>query len=331
MPTIFTVNISNCYKDIQKFVEKGILSFLDIIPKTEYISIYPNHSLELYSDSYRESLKEGWLINESKEDNLSFFQILNNIYQQILSQWGEDPNTHIILISTLDRFKDKDVSSMISINFNSKISIILIDTTSREKYNKFNILNRLVEKHNGYFKIISRINDFNNVLQQLYRIYYKPYSCECICGNINLPLQIYPAPRESLFPKVFSIIGFLTESDAPLPAYRSRYLLLPYEKQKNPLNTYEVIQKSLSNKNVYAIVIFSNNSYGYIHTVNDSSYMSLSTIPTVEKEIEVPSKHDKSFKIPILQSETSYFKADLNLIPKIIRYIPFNKRIKTIF
>jgi len=39
--------------------------------------------------------------------------------------------------------------------------------------------------------------------------------------------------------------------------------------------------------------------------------MSLSTIPTVEKEIEVPSKHEKSFKIPILQSETSYFKADL--------------------
>jgi len=105
MPTIFTVNIPNCYKDIQKFVEKGILSFLDIIPKTEYISIYPNHLLELYSDSYRDSLKEGWLINESKEDNISFFQILNDIYQQTISHWGEDPNTHIILISTLDRFK----------------------------------------------------------------------------------------------------------------------------------------------------------------------------------------------------------------------------------
>ena len=39
--------------------------------------------------------------------------------------------------------------------------------------------------------------------------------------------------EEPLFPKIFSVIGFLTESDAPLPAYRSRYLLLPYEKQVN--------------------------------------------------------------------------------------------------
>ncbi|OUM67225.1 hypothetical protein PIROE2DRAFT_5384, partial [Piromyces sp. E2] len=150
----------------------------------------------------------------------------------------------------------------------------------------------------------------------------KPYHCELICGNINLPLQIYPTPREPLFPKVFSIIGFLTESDAPLPAYKSRYLLLPYEKQKNPLNTYQVIQKSLINKNVYAIVTFGDESYGYIHTANDTSYMSLSIIPTLEQEVEEISKYDKSFKIPIFQSETSYFKADMNLIPRIIKCIP---------
>ncbi|ORX42154.1 hypothetical protein BCR36DRAFT_416284, partial [Piromyces finnis] len=322
MPTIFTINIPNCYTDIQRFVEKGILSFLDIIPKTEYISIYQKHSLELYSDNYKESLKSGWLTIEDNTKNVSFTETLTNIYQQILNQWGEDPDIHIILIATIDRFQDKDVSSMISMNFKSKLSIIILDTTSRVKYNKFNNLHNLVQKHRGYFKIINQIHDFNDVLQQLYRIYYKPYHCECICGNINLPLQIYPTLKEPLFPKVFSIIGFLTETDAPLPAYKSRYLLLPYEKQKNPLNTYQVIQKSLMNKRVYAIVTFNNGNYGYIHTTNDSSYMSLSLIPTLEQEVEVISKHDKSFKIPILQSETSYFKADLNLIPKIIRYIP---------
>jgi len=60
---------------------------------------------------------------------------------------------------------------MISINFKSKLSIILIDTTSRVKYSKFNKLHNLVQKHRGYFKIINQINDFNDNLQQLYRIY----------------------------------------------------------------------------------------------------------------------------------------------------------------
>ncbi|ORX83620.1 hypothetical protein BCR32DRAFT_266844 [Anaeromyces robustus] len=322
MPTIFAVNISNNYIDIQKFVEKGILSFLDIIPKTEYISIYPKYSLGLYSDKYRDSLKEGWLTNNEVENNIEFNQILNNVYQQTLNQWGEDPDIHIILISTLDNFKEKDVSSMALLNFNVKISLILIDTTSRIEYRKFNKLNLLTQKHRGYFKILNQINDFNNILQQIYRIYYKPYNCECICGNITLPLQLYPAPKEPIFPKVFSIIGFLTQSDAPLPAYKSRYLLLPFEKQKNPLNTYKVIQKSLINKNVYAIVFFSNKSYGYIHTSIDSSYMSLSVIPKLENEVEESPKYDKSFNIPILQNEISYFKADLNLIHKIIMYIP---------
>jgi len=105
MPTIFTINIPNCYTEIQKFVEKGILSFLDIIPKTEYISIYPKHLLELYSDNYRESLKEGWSNIEDNESDASFTEILTNLYQQILNQWGEDPDTHIILISTLDKFQ----------------------------------------------------------------------------------------------------------------------------------------------------------------------------------------------------------------------------------
>jgi hypothetical protein len=313
MPTIFTVNIPNFNNEIKKIVEKGILSFLDIIPKTEYISIYPKYSLGLYNDNYRESLK-GWLTNDNNDyngENIIFSQMLTNIYQQTINQWGEDANIHIILVTTLDSFKEKDVSSMISLNFNSKLSIILIDTTGKEKFSKFNNLYKVVQKHKGFFKIIDQIIDFNDVLQQIYRIYYKPYSCECICGNINLPIQVYPTPKEPLFPKIFSVIGFLTESDAPLPAYRSRYLLLPYEKQKNPLNTYNVFQKSLLNKNVFAIVVFSNKSYGYIHTTTDTSYMSLSVIPTVEKEIDLCSNHEKSYTIPIYQNETSYFKADL--------------------
>jgi len=39
--------------------------------------------------------------------------------------------------------------------------------------------------------------------------------------------------------------------------------------------------------------------------------MSLSVIPTVEKEIDLCSNHEKSYTIPIYQNETSYFKADL--------------------
>jgi len=39
--------------------------------------------------------------------------------------------------------------------------------------------------------------------------------------------------------------------------------------------------------------------------------MSISVIPSLEQEVETISRHDKSFKIPIPQSETSYFKADM--------------------
>jgi len=107
MPTIFTVNIPNFNNEIKKIVEKGILSFLDIIPKTEYISIYPKYSLGLYNDNYRESLK-GWLTNDNNDyngENIIFSQMLTNIYQQTINQWGEDANIHIILVTTLDSFK----------------------------------------------------------------------------------------------------------------------------------------------------------------------------------------------------------------------------------
>jgi len=60
---------------------------------------------------------------------------------------------------------------MISLNFNSKLSIILIDTTGKEKFSKFNNLYKVVQKHKGFFKIIDQIIDFNDVLQQIYRIY----------------------------------------------------------------------------------------------------------------------------------------------------------------